>query len=319
MLPTSNAISALLPVKNGQEYLTTLVPLILDMLNCDDELIVVNDGSSDASSEIIQKFATGDSRVQLINTSGCGLVGALNLGVQASKKQWIARFDVDDSYSNERIVNQRKFIAPEVVLIFSDYEFVSKTGNTLGRVYSAILPIPSALSLITSQRTAHPVALINKLALQKCGGYDAADFPVEDLALWLKMSYLGKIVSDSNVLLHYQLSSSSVSANNRNAQRIKRNQLISKSKSWGVWQTECLNDFLKTVAVYQTLPNAPQRIFLHLRDLVIAKKHTGIPVHLWRLLIDIGLVMTLKLLLAGVHLSFYTFCRKGYRFIQRNS
>ena len=317
MLPLHNGISALLPVKNGQKYLTSLLPRILGMLHSGDELIVVNDGSSDDSRELIEQFAILDSRINLINTTGVGLVNALNLGVQASKNVWIARFDVDDS--SFRIDRQRDLIADEVVLIFSDYKFVSKTGASLGQVCSAILPSACALSLITSQRTAHPVVLLNKEIFQKCGGYNKFDFPVEDLALWLKMSTFGKIISDSNVLLNYQLSIGSISAENRNVQKLKKNQLVKNYGMWADWQEKCLDEFNETVSIYLSLPHAPKRIFLHLRDLIIAGKLTGIKVPIRRLLLDLGILLIIKLFLAGIHIGVLVIYRRAFRFIQRYS
>ena len=71
-----HSISALLPVKNGEIYLPSLIPGILRMLNQYDDLIIVNDGSSDSSKDIIEEFSKYDSRIKLVNTSGIGLVNA---------------------------------------------------------------------------------------------------------------------------------------------------------------------------------------------------------------------------------------------------
>jgi glycosyltransferase involved in cell wall biosynthesis len=195
MSHSEDAISALLPVKNGQRYLEALLPNILSMLKESDELVVINDGSSDQSQFITEKYQLSDSRIILINTSGIGLVGALNLGIDTARNNWIARFDVDDEYLQTRLDEQRRYLSKDVSVIFSDYRFRSQTGKYLGSVYSAVLPIPMALSLISSQRTAHPSAVINRRLLIKSGGYQTQDYPVEDLALWLRMSQCGEIVS----------------------------------------------------------------------------------------------------------------------------
>lgn len=313
MSTPKDSISALLPVKNGQKYLKSLLPSILSMLNENDELIVVNDGSTDSSSDLVEEFAQTDSRIRLINTEGLGLVNALNLGVGASEKSWIARFDVDDKYSPTRLVEQRKLAFDDTALIFSDYEFVGKKGKTLGRVYSAIGPFPSALSLISSQRSAHPVALINRNLLQKCGGYDKSDFPVEDLALWLKISQFGKVVSVPYLLLHYQLSDNSISAKNRKIQNLKKAEIINNCDSWGMWLSKCLNDFKETVSLYQTFPHSSQRIFLHLRDLAHSKKLTKGRVPFIELLKILGVLNSVKVALAGFQISVLAIYRRIYR------
>lgn len=222
MALSNRAISALLPVKNGEIYLDVLLPNILSMLSPGDELVVINDGSSDQTKSIIEKFSASDLRVNLINTPGIGLVNALNLGVESAQHQWIARFDVDDQYPKDRLEEQRKLLSNEVSVIFSDYQFISKRGANLGAIYSAVFPLPTVLSLFSSQRTAHPSALINKELLIKCGGYLEQDYPAEDLALWLRLSEFGEIISVPKTLLLYRLSGASISGQSRQAQLRKK-------------------------------------------------------------------------------------------------
>lgn len=315
MSDLSHSISALLPVRNGQEYLPSLIPRILGMLTKSEELIIVNDGSTDSSPAIIEEFAKIDSRIKLINTTGSGLVNALNLGIKASTNGWIARFDVDDTYSELRLDRQRELIDNNIALIFADYKFVSKKGRSLGHVYSAIYPLPSALALISSQRSAHPVVLINKQILMRCGGYVESDFPVEDLALWMRISTLGTIVSVPEALLCYQLSISSISANNRKIQKFKKAEVVRNFDLWGDWQSLCQDNFKETITLYQTSPNSIQRIFLHLRDLLIAQKLTGIQVPLIQLLREAGPLITIKLAFSGIQISAMAINRKIHRII----
>jgi glycosyltransferase involved in cell wall biosynthesis len=317
MSESFKSLSALLPVKNGQVFLNYLIPRILSMLTEHDNLIVVNDGSSDASGEIIESFSRIDSRVKIINTSGVGLVKSLNLGVGASDKHWIARFDVDDAYSMDRLVCQRELMKENVSVIFSDYKFASTNGLYMGCVYSAIFPQASGLSLITSQRSAHPVAVINREKLLICGGYQEADYPVEDLALWLRMTKVGKIISSPSVLLSYRLSSSSISSRNRNIQKAKTSQIIRNFDMWGTWQQEALSNLEESVSLYQKLPNSSQRIFLHIRDLTKAQRLSGIKISKRELFTRIGFKLLPKLLIVGVVLSGSALIRKCYRLISR--
>jgi len=287
------------------------------MLTESEELIIVNDGSRDSSPEIIEEFVKTDSRIKLINTTGLGLVNALNLGIKASKNGWIARFDVDDSYSHLRLDRQRELINDDVALIFADYKFISRKGRSLGHVFSAIHPLPSALAIISSQRSAHPVVLINKQILMRCGGYVESDFPVEDLALWMRISTMGTIISVPEVLLSYRLSINSISANNRRIQRLKKSELVKNFDLWGDWQRLCQDNFKETVSQYLASPNSAERILLHLRDLLIAQKLTGIPVPLLRLLRDAGHLVTIKMVFSGIQISAMAINRKIYRIIRK--
>jgi glycosyltransferase involved in cell wall biosynthesis len=122
-------ISGLLPVHNGEKFIDTCLPLILRNLYPDDELIVIDNGSTDGSNIKLKRWSGVDSRIRLITTKKPGLVEALNLGVEESNNKWIARFDVDDIYEPDRLKNQRVAINEKTVLIFTDYDFFSNSHN----------------------------------------------------------------------------------------------------------------------------------------------------------------------------------------------
>jgi glycosyltransferase involved in cell wall biosynthesis len=316
MSRSEDAISALLPVKNGQIYLEELLPNILAMLSGQDELIIVNDGSTDQTQKLVERYRLQDPRIILINTSGVGLVSALNLGVQIVKNNWIARFDVDDRYLDIRVSEQRNYLREDVAVVFSDYQFISKRGRGLGYVYSAVLPVPTALSLVSSQRTAHPSALINRELLVKAGGYRLQDFPAEDLALWLRMSQFGKMISVPLPLLEYTLSGNSISGQNRNIQQNKKRELIRTFPSWRLLQERSIEDFSQTLRSYRAITHMPERILLHLRDLFLVAKLTKVKTPFLRLIFGIELPLLLRIVYAAIRLFTIVFCRRLFRFMQ---
>jgi glycosyltransferase involved in cell wall biosynthesis len=317
MSQSEDAISALLPVKNGQMYLEKLLPNILAMLSSQDELIIVNDGSTDQTQSLIEKYRLQDPRITLINTSGVGLVSALNLGVQIVKNKWIARFDVDDRYLDIRILEQRKYLCEDVAVVFSDYQFLSERGRGLGYVYSAVLAVPAALSLVSGQRTAHPSALINREMLDKAGGYRLQDFPVEDLALWLRISEFGKIISAPLPLLGYRLSGNSISGQNRKIQQAKKQELIRSFPSWNVLHERSVEDFSQTLTDYRAISHAPERILLHLRDLLLVGSLTKTKVPVLRILFEIRLLLLLRIVFAAVRLCAAFIYRRLFRFMHQ--
>ena len=317
MALSNHAISALLPVKNGEIYLDVLLPNILSMLSPGDELVVINDGSSDQTKSIIEKFSASDLRVNLINTPGIGLVKALNLGVESAQHQWIARFDVDDQYPKDRLEEERKLLSNEVSVIFSDYQFISKRGANLGAIYSAVFPLPTVLSLFSSQRTAHPSALINKELLIKCGGYLEQDYPAEDLALWLRLSEFGEIISVPKTLLLYRLSGASISGQSRQAQLRKKDELILNFGLWSSWQNQCIEFFDETLSRYKSIPNAPERIFFHMRDLHLVANLVNIKVPYAKFFAKIGLGMSIRMVSSLLKVYYYTILRRLYRFVSR--
>jgi hypothetical protein len=174
----------------------------------------------------MKDWAKHDFRVEVLTTGGSGLVNSLNLAIAESAFDWIARFDVDDIYSPVRLRQQRKLIDEKPVAIFSDYEVISLDGESHGAIPSPVTPFATSLSLLHSQRTAHPSSLFSKSAFYAAGKYRTCDFPAEDLSLWLRMSRIGNLISVPEILLQYKVNPNSVTSTNKAAMIKKRNELI---------------------------------------------------------------------------------------------
>jgi glycosyltransferase involved in cell wall biosynthesis len=310
------SVSCLLPVRNGEDYLGELIPSILAMLGLEDEVVIVNDGSTDQTSKIIESYMINDKRIKLIQTQGIGLVAALNLGVSKSVNPWIARFDVDDVYDASRLCNQKLLIAESVAVIFSDYSFTTHSGHYLGTIRSALRSPATLLSLVSAQRTPHPVSLINREYLLAAGGYLLEDYPAEDLGLWLRISNFGELVSTPTILLKYRLSGKSVSKLNREKQLGKKDQLILNWPGWDEVYNNCLPVFSETTAFYLSLEGGYERILLHLRELRIVSIILAKPVEIRQLFQEFDFRIKIGLLGAGIKLIYWLSIRKIYRIFQ---
>ena len=208
-------VSALLPVKNGMKFIFSAKQQISNTCRAYDEILVVDDNSTDGTFRELQRWAAEDSRVRVLSNAGQGLVSALNLGVAESTNSWVARFDVDDKYREDRLKQQITLVNLETVAIFSDYEIWQPDGISVGKIPSPVDSDAVKISLVNSRRTAHPSVLFSKDAVLEVGGYIAEDFPAEDLSLWLRLSRVGKLSSVPQVLLNYQLGLSSISGQQR--------------------------------------------------------------------------------------------------------
>jgi glycosyltransferase involved in cell wall biosynthesis len=265
-------VSVVLPVKNGINFLAQSREDITRNINQDDEIIVINDGSTDGSENFLSDWSREDNRMRYINGQGKGLVSALNLGVKEASNDWIARFDVDDKYSPNRLSTQRKDIGSGTVAIFSDYEIWSKIAGSLGVIPSAVFPVATSISLISSQRTAHPSVIINKSALLEIGMYREIDFPAEDLSLWLRLSRVGKLRTIPQVLLRYQLTPNSIT-NNRRTDALKKSKLL--VDEIGINPLDIDSIFLEIddlFAEYKNMELGLHRKILLLRELNIIRK-----------------------------------------------
>ena len=272
----SKNISILLPVKNGEKYLKKSLTNLVQIIQSHDEILVIDDFSTDRTKEIVLSEINNDSRIRYLKNISPGLVRALNFGIEESLNEWIARADVDDHYEVNRLSEQRSNIAPNTVGIFTDYDFFSDSFNYLGTIPSAIEANAVSVSLISSQRTAHPSILFEKNAVINAGGYRESDFPAEDLSLWLRMSRLGDLISIPKALLHYRLSTESITGTRRIEAKEMTRKLLTEI---GINQKNIIGlieNFESVIQLYKDHDHSKERELLLLRDLYSLSKNINI-------------------------------------------
>jgi glycosyltransferase involved in cell wall biosynthesis len=264
-------ITHLMPVRNGERYLEQAWRGILQNFELGDEAIIINDGSTDQTSNRLKRISGNFPDLRIIETKSNGIVSALNTGFNESNNSWIARYDVDDIYPMHRISTQRRLISDDVSVIFADYRMHLENGFNMGLFPSPVTDFASRVSFLRSQQTAHSVALINRDHFNLAGGYLSEDFPAEDLGLWIRISQFGKILSVPEVLMKYRLSNSSTSGSRQIEARKVRQNLINKMP--GILRSEASLDslILETLDIYKTTSSEKLRIILFLRNLELAE------------------------------------------------
>ncbi len=208
-------ISVIMPVYNAQLYLTQAIDSILNQTISDFELIIINDGSTDGSKEIINKFLDQDSRIKLINQDNKGLISALNAGIDIAEGMYIARMDADDISLTNRFELQLNFLEKEKLDIVGSFiQFFTSNGLCNIEKY----PIENSeikFRLITSSPFAHPSIFV-KSEILKENKYQVHDFFKnnykgfsEDFYLWIRLSLKGYLMGNvPHVLLLYRISNS---------------------------------------------------------------------------------------------------------------
>lgn len=272
----NDKVSVLLPIRNGEKYISNLRNSIEINIEANDEVVIINDGSTDGTLHLLKDWASQNSQVNLIDTNGIGLVAALNLGLKQSSNEWIARFDVDDVYKNNRIQEQKKLISDKNVAIFCDYSLTTENLRKIGTLPTAIFKEAVSLSLISSQRTPHPGVLFNRSAVIDVGGYREQDFPAEDLSLWLRLSRIGNLVSVPKVLLEYRVSRNSISGSRRSSALEKKNQLLEKFSINLSDYEYCRDNWQYLFRSYDNAELSAERKYLLIFDLFKASKHLGL-------------------------------------------
>jgi glycosyltransferase involved in cell wall biosynthesis len=206
-------ISVVMPVYNAELFISQAIQSILNQTVSDFELIIINDGSTDSSLEIINKFLVEDSRIKLINQSNQGLIFALNAGIDISVGKYIARMDADDISLNNRFEEQLNFlVSNKLDIVGSFIRFFNANG--LGKVEEyPIINDDIQFRLITSSPFAHPTILAksellkeNRYKLHDSFKNDYKGFS-EDFYLWTRLSLKGYLMGNvPQVLLLYRIS-----------------------------------------------------------------------------------------------------------------
>lgn len=215
------AISVVMAVYNGGDYLSQAIESILQQTWRDFEFIIINDGSTDKTVSILDYYANNDPRIIVISRENRGLVASLNEGLAEAKADLIARMDADDIALQTRLAEQFEFLSinPEFVCVGSDPIIIDEDGDELIH-----LKIPSSDEVIQQQLLAghcpieHPSVMLRKDVAIKLGGYRKKYETAEDYDLWLRMGEVGKLANINKPLIKYRYLNSSISAKNQSKQ-----------------------------------------------------------------------------------------------------
>lgn len=209
-------ISVVMPVYNTPEkYLRESIESILNQ-TCDDfEFIIVDDGSKEYISQIIESY--NDKRIKYVYQDNTGIVGALNKGIKISSGKYIARMDSDDISLPNRFERQVKFLDnnPEYGLCGTLVEeFDDETGE-LKNIFGTFKEFPVLSDILFQTIICHPTAMFRKSILDKYQILYSANFPhAEDQHMWYQMIKYSKISVIQEQLLKYRRHKNAVSSIN---------------------------------------------------------------------------------------------------------
>ena len=222
-------ISIVMPVYNAGNYLIDSVASILSQSHRDWELICINDGSLDATPEILNWFALQDSRIRVIHQSNRGIVDALNCGLQHARAPLVARMDHDDIAFADRLAIQLEFMSnsPGTVACGGAILEMDEQAAPLGVQHPQTTHEEICANLLR-RRTGlfHPTAMIRSEALRAVGGYRKEYQWVEDHDLWLRLALRGQLANVERVVLCYRQHASSICWQRSQIQRTRMNDLL---------------------------------------------------------------------------------------------
>lgn len=207
----NEGVSVILPVYNGERFIEEAISSILTQTHSNLELIIINDGSTDRTLDlIVDNF--DDERLKVFTTENQGIVGALNFGIEKARYQYIVRMDADDVSLPTRIECQLSYmIDNNLDVVGCNIYTINEKGNSVGSVDypESNNKILSALPFFNP--ICHPSVIIRKSLFDKEGGYLQGFEGAEDFELWCRLSKNYLFGNCQNYLLKYRLTSGSLS------------------------------------------------------------------------------------------------------------
>ncbi|MBI3951597.1 MAG: glycosyltransferase [Acidobacteria bacterium] len=204
-------VSVLMPVYNGAPFLREAIESILSQTFTDFEFIIVDDGSTDETPEILGSYS--DPRIRLLHhETNQGLTASLNDGLAVARGQLIARQDADDISLPQRLAVQVAFMEayPEMGLIGSARIRISEDGTDLHTSAPETDNLKLKWLLLFRNQFTHTAVMFRRELAEAAGRYRRDEYPSDDYGLWSRMAKRAKLANISEPLVKYRIRCGSI-------------------------------------------------------------------------------------------------------------
>ncbi len=232
-------VSVIIPVYNQERYLAAAIDSVLSQTFRDFELIVVDDGSTDRTPEVIEGY--GD-RIRAFRKPNGGNANAFNYGLREARGEWVCWLSSDDMWEPVKLARQVEAArtAPSgTALVYTDVTIIDSEG---GAVEQMRMPDPPAgrklrLSLARFCYINASCVLVRRSALEEAGPFDESDPISADYDMWLRIAERHKFIHVPETLIRYRVHSGQISqkrdAMERTGKRAAARALHRLGSLWG--------------------------------------------------------------------------------------
>lgn len=222
-------ITVLMPVYNGEKYLKPAIESIMSQTYGDFEFIIINDGSTDETANIVLKY--NDSRIKFINDSeNIGYTPRLNHGIAAAKGEYIARMDADDISLPDRLKRQAAFLDKNQNIGICG-TWYKTFGCEESEIKWPLIHDEIKINFLFHNVIGHPTVMFRKNLFEKYNLEYKNDYmPAEDYELWSRAAEYFEFANIPEILLLYRthetnISQTKIDIRKNNVTRIRKNQL----------------------------------------------------------------------------------------------
>jgi glycosyltransferase involved in cell wall biosynthesis len=202
-------VTVIIPSYNRSNFLGEAVASVLSQIFEDFELIVVDDGSTDETPELMR--AISDPRVRYLPRSHRGISASLNAGLHAARGKYVARLDSDDLWLPDMLSTLVGVLEakPEIGVAYGSAQEIDAAGllqpRKLGR--AEYFPDDSLRSLIYDDCTCNIALVARSEAMARAGYYDETLIANEDWDMWLRVAQFARFLFVDKVLARFRIHS----------------------------------------------------------------------------------------------------------------
>lgn len=206
-------ISIVMPAYNSEKYIADAIDSIIRQTYENWELIIIDDGSIDQTTDIVSKYICSNEKIKLYsNDNNIGVSRSRNKGIEIAKGNWIAFLDSDDLWKFDKLEKQIELIVKkDAEFVFTGASYINENGKKFNGEFS----VPETVNFSKLKRQnviSCSSVIIKKIHIKKFKM--ANDNIHEDYAVWLKILRSGVIAQGiSEPLLIYRISLTSKSGN----------------------------------------------------------------------------------------------------------
>ena len=207
-------VTVLMSCYNASRWLQLAINSVLSQTFENFEFVLVDDGSTDETWNIIQANRDRDQRIVAIRKENTGLSDSLNVGIASARGAWIARLDADDLCEPDRIAGQFGFVQnhPEIVLLGTGFIEIDEQGRDIKKhLYpSGHRELVRNLELL-QRFFPHSSAFFRRGIAQDSGLYNTLFRKSQDWDLWLRLAGRGRVTCLNNCLVRVRKHSGQIS------------------------------------------------------------------------------------------------------------
>jgi glycosyltransferase involved in cell wall biosynthesis len=213
-------VSAIVPAYNAAHYLPTSIKSVMDQTYTDWELVIVDDGSTDGTRELVASYAAqlGD-KLRYVHQPNKGLPAARNTGIRNASGELMALLDADDIWLPARL--ERSVAAmdvdPAIGIVHGRFERVNVEGSPVGQT-QPVFPLKYMSGMIADHLYTRRIHLacatvtFRKACIEKAGWFDETMRATEDRDLWFRIARFYKVAFVDEIIARYRVSAGSMSS-----------------------------------------------------------------------------------------------------------